>query len=86
MSATRAPTKQEIQAAFDEVMDTLHRGVPTDCGFDAQVTAALWAASLQPDNEDLASRARVELKKQLDGTHAKQDDNDWDAAIKAVHR
>lgn len=84
MTATRGPTNKEIQEAFDEVMETIHRGVPTDCGFNPMVQAALIDYSLQPDNEDLASRARVALKQQFEGTYEQHDDDDWTDAIRSV--
>lgn len=78
----RAPVESEIQAAFDRALDHLHLGIPTDAGFSPQTYSALVAAAMQPDNESLRSRARVELKKQLRGEHDADDEELWDEVLR----
>lgn len=83
MGSTRAPTKSEIQTAFDAVIENPQHGIPTESGFNALTQAALIAYTIEP-SEAHASRARVALKQQFEGTYDAHDDDDWDDAIRSV--
>lgn len=79
----RAPVESEIKAAFEQVIEYPHMGVPTDAGFDTETYLALVAYAQDP-SERLAGVARNELRKQLNGTHASEDDDLWAAAIRGA--
>ena len=76
------PTNKQIEDAFDSFVENPSDGVPSDCGFDSKTEAALLAVYMDPNPLSIA-QARKELRLQLDGTHARQDDAEIEEMLKA---
>lgn len=75
----RAQGPQDITASFnrtlDRILDGTYTRVPSETGLDQQTIDALNSLAAQPDKTPSDIEAcRIEFGRQLDGTHAEEDD------------
>lgn len=76
-------TEQQIRQAFERVLaDVLAGGlVPIGVGLDSQTCDALGRVGADGSDEVIQA-ARDELERQIDGTHAKEFENEFLSAFK----
>lgn len=83
MISDRPPNDAEITEAFERFLQNPTAGVVSDAGFDSKTESAMIAVAIDPNPASIA-RARMELRKQLDGTHQREEDAKVEALLKEL--
>lgn len=83
MISSRPPSDEEIREAFESFLQNPSAGVVSDAGFDSKTESAMIAVAIDPNPASIA-RARVELQRQIDGTHQREEDAKMEAILKEL--